>query len=277
MQYKIVTDSSSNVLTLSGVPFASVPLTVRAGDRVFVDDVTSNPGALTDYMATWRGKSSTACPSAHDWMAAFGEAENVFCVTLTSGLSGACNAARIAAEDYMELHPGRRVHVVDTLSAGPELRLAVEKLQALILSGMAFEGIVTAIGAYLRRTHLVFSLQSLHNFVANGRVSPAVGALVGLLGIRVVGKASDKGTLEPVAKARGDKKALLALVEQMQHLGWQGGRVCIAHSDNAPLAQDLCAALKNLCADVDVTVERCRTLCSYYAERGGVLVGFEGA
>ncbi len=277
MDYKIIADSSSNMLTLDTIPFASVPLAIHAGDRTFVDDADCDVDVMSHYMLTYRGKSSTACPGSHAWLEAFGEAENVFCVTLTSGLSGSCNAARIAAEEYMTAHPGRRVHVVDTLSAGPELRLVVEKLQELILAGHSFDEIVRAIEAYHRRTFLVFSLQSLHNFVANGRVSPAVGALVGLLGIRVVGRASLEGTLQPLSKARGDRKALAEIIRTMKELGWQGGRVRITHVGNPALADSLKEALTALHGQLDVTIERCRGLCSYYAEKGGLLVGFEGA
>ncbi len=277
MTYKIVADSSSNVLTLGAVAFASVPLTIRAGDTTFIDGPACDPADVTAFMAGYKGKSSTACPATQDWLDAFGDAEAVFCVTLTSGLSGTYNSARLAAQEYEAAHPGRRVHVVDSLSAGPELRLIVEKLQALILSGLDFDAIVSAIEGYTGRTHLVFSLQSLHNFVANGRVSPAVGALVGLLGIRVVGRASEAGTLEPLSKVRGDKKALPELIAQMRNLGWQGGRVRIAHNGNAGMAMALCEAIRGLYADADVMVEHCRALCSYYAEQGGVLVGFEGA
>lgn len=38
MMTKIVADSSADLLTLGDLPFASVPLTIHAGDRVFVDD-----------------------------------------------------------------------------------------------------------------------------------------------------------------------------------------------------------------------------------------------
>ncbi len=276
MNYKIVADSSSNVLTLGQVPFGCVPLIIRAGETVFVDDATCDPEVVTGFMATYRGKSSTACPGTEDWIEAFGGAERVFCVTLTSGLSGTYNAARIAAQEYMDAHPDRRVYVVDTLSAGPELRLVVEKLQEMILAGMEFDEIIPKIEQYTREAHLVFSLQSLHNFVANGRVSPAVGALVGLLGIRVVGRASEEGTLEPLSKVRGDRKALPEMMAQMRALGWQGGRVRIAHNDNASLAMALCEALKEQYPELDVMVEHCRGLCCYYAEQGGVLVGFEG-
>ena len=277
MNYKIVADSSSDVLALDSVPFANVPLVIHAGEKTFVDDENCDVAAMTDYMLTYKGKSSTACPGTQDWLDAFGEAENVFCVTITSGLSGSSNSARIAAEEYMAAHPGRRVHVVDTLSAGPELRLVVEKLQELILAETPFDEIVEEIEKYHKRSFLVFSLQSLHNFVANGRVSPALGALVGLLGIRVVGKASEQGTLEPLSKVRGDKKALNEIVRIMKELGWNGGRVRIAHNENAAMADSLAAALRAVHDKLDVAIERCRGLCSYYAEKGGLLVGFEGA
>ena len=277
MNYKIVADSSSDVLALDSVPFANVPLVIHAGEKTFVDDENCDVAAMTDYMLTYKGKSSTACPGTQDWLDAFGEAENVFCVTITSGLSGSYNSARIAAEEYMAAHPGRRVHVVDTLSAGPELRLVVEKLQELILAETPFDEIVEEIEKYHKRSFLVFSLQSLHNFVANGRVSPALGALVGLLGIRVVGKASEQGTLEPLSKVRGDKKALNEIVRIMKELGWNGGRVRIAHNENAAMADSLATALRAVHDKLDVAIERCRGLCSYYSEKGGLLVGFEGA
>lgn len=277
MTYKIVADSSSDVLALDSVPFASVPLTIRAGDMVFVDDENCDVAAMTQYMLSYKGKSSTACPSTQDWTDAFGDAERIFCVTLTSGLSGSYNSARVAAEEYMDAHPERRVHVVDTLSAGPKLRLVVEKLQELILAGLPFEEIVEQIEAYHKRSFLVFSLQSLHNFAANGRVNKLVAAAVGTLGIRVVGKASDTGTLEPISKVRGDRKTLQELVRIMKELGWKGGRVRIAHNENPAMADAMRDALKAIYDKLDVTIELCRGLCSYYAERGGLLVGFEGA
>ena len=276
MNYKIVADSSADMLMLDSVPFASVPMVIHAGEKTFVDDESCDVAAMTQYMLTYKGKSSTACPGTQDWQDAFGDAENVFCVTITSGLSGSYNAARVAAEEYMAAHSGRRVHVVDTLSAGPELRLVVEKLQELILSGMAFDDIVTEIEKYHRRSFLVFSLQSLHNFVANGRVSPAVGAIVGLLGIRVVGRASEEGTLQPLSKARGDRKALAEIIRTMKELGWNGGRVRITHNDNPAFASALQDALRAVHGKLDVAIDCCRGLCSYYAEKGGVLVGFEG-
>ena len=140
---------------------------------------------------------------------------------------------------------------------------------------MPFEGICQAIEEYKQQTGLVFMLESLKNFAANGRVSPAVAKIAGVLGIRVVGRASDQGTLEPTNKCRGEAKALAALVENLQKEGLRSGKVRIDHCKNKPAAQQLRHMLQQALPEVEVRIHTCRGLCSYYAERGGMLVGFE--
>ena len=86
---------------------------------------------------------------------AFGDAENVFAIAITSNLSGSCNAARQAADDYMKMYPGRKVCVLDSLSAGPELRLIAEKVREGILAEKAFEEIEAETRAYMEHMRRV--------------------------------------------------------------------------------------------------------------------------
>ena len=97
-QVKIVADSSSDVLTLAGMPFASAPLKIVTAEKEYTDDSDLNVPAMVEDLLAYNGKSGSACPSVGDWMAAFGDAHNIFCVTITSNLSGSYNAARLAAE-----------------------------------------------------------------------------------------------------------------------------------------------------------------------------------
>ena len=124
----------------------------------------------------------------------------------------------------MEEHPDARVCVLDTLSVGPESHLIIDKLRELILQGLPFEEIEAQIREYMKKTHLLFSLESLENLARNGRTSPAVAKLVGVLGIRIVGKASDEGTLQPLHKCRGEKRALATIVDEMKKHGYCGGK-----------------------------------------------------
>lgn len=95
------------------------------------------------------------------------------------------------------------------------------------------------------------------------------------MGIRVAGKASDKGDLEPLEKCRGENHALSAIVTQMKRLGYVGGKVRIAHCVNENAAQKLTAMIQAEFATASIQFYPCGGLCSFYAEKGGLLVGFE--
>ena len=272
---KIVADSSANLLKLDITPFASAPLKVITEGREFVDDETLNVEEMVSYFDSYKGRSQTSCPNPADWLTAFGDTDDVFCVTITSGLSGSYNAAIAAKQMYESENPGKRVHVIDSLSAGPELALIVERLQELITQGLDYEEICNQIQAYTQKTGLLFMLESMRNLAANGRVSPAVAKIAGLLGIRVVGKASNAGTLEPLDKCRGENKALEKIVSRLQDLGLQEGKVRIAHCQNLVAAEKLKKLIAEQLPKAQTEISQCTGLCSYYAEKGGLLVAFE--
>ncbi len=272
---KIVADSAANVTTLKTVDFASVPLKIVTETTEFVDKASLDVAEMATYFDGYKGRSKTSCPNPADFLEAFEGADEVFCVTITSGLSGSYNAACVAKGMYEAEREGARVCVIDSLSAGAEMQLLVERLAHRIENGYTYEEITADITAYQKRTGLLFMLGSLKNFAANGRVPMAVAKAAGILGLRVVGKAGEKGTLEPLDKCRGEQRALEKIVERMKAEGFAGGKVCIAHNANEAAANALRARITHAWCDAAVNVVSCRGLCSYYAEKGGLLVGYE--
>lgn len=275
MKYQIAMDSSSNLLDMEGIPFASVPLKIVTDQREFVDEPQLDLDEMLDYLSAYKGRSGTSCPNVGDWLAAFGDAEGVFALTITSALSGCCNAALQAKAVYEQEHPGRRVCVLDTLSTGPEMALISEKLRQWMLEGRDFDTMEAEIREYMTHTHLIFALESLNNMARNGRVSPLIAKACGLLGIRILGQASAEGTLQPLHKCRGEAKALKMLLEEMKKKGYRGGKVRVFHCRNEQAARTWIAMLKAEFPDCDVTMGKTTALCSFYAEPGGVMVGFE--
>lgn len=274
---KIVSDSSADLLALPSIPFKAVPLKIITAEKEYLDSERLSVERMVSELKSYQGRSTTSCPNAEEWLAAFGDAEEIYCVTLTGTLSGSYNAAMTAKEIYEEAHPTRRVFVLNSLSAAAEIRLILEKLEELILSGLDFDSVSQAITAYSQRTGLVFMLASMHNFANNGRVSPMIAKFAGLMGIRVVGKASDKGDLEPTDKCKGQPKALSTLVKRMIEYGYNGGRVMIAHCFNQEGGLTVKRLIKQSFPSAFIKVYPCRGLCSFYAEEGGILVGFEKA
>ena len=276
MNFKIVSDSSSNVLTYDRLPFSSAPLKVVAGDKEYIDNTELDLAGMVDDLKKYKGKSGTSCPNMQEWLDAFGDADVVFCVTISKHLSGSYNAAIQACNDYMEEHPDRKAYVFDSLSAGPELGMIIDKTCELIEQGLSFEEIRDTVLDYHNHCHTLFCLQSMNTLARNGRVNPAVAKIATALGIRVVGDAVG-GQLNPTWKPRGEKKALQVILEQMEVRGlFDGALVRIAHCFNPNAANELKDMIRKKYPNCKFIIEQTTALCSYYAEVGGLIIGYQG-
>ncbi len=275
MSMKFVADSSANLFDLADVSFASVPMKIITTASEYIDTPQLDVEQMVNQIKVTKGKSGTSCPNMQDWLDAFDGADQIFAVTITSNLSGSYASCVQAAEEYQAEHPGAKVTVIDSLSAGPELGLILEKLRLWALEGRDYDRMAADIAEYQKHTHLSFSLESLTNLARNGRVSTTVAKIAGVLGIRVVGVASDVGTLAPLHKIRGEKKALEGIYQDMKDRGYAGGAVRIANCFNTEAAMALDAVIRRDYPNAVISHETCSALCSFYAERGGLLVGYE--
>lgn len=277
MKFKIISDSSSDIFHVEGVEYTTVPLKIITDEKQFIDDPDLEVSEMIDYLKKYKGTSKSSCPNMDEWYSAFGDADAVFCIPITKNLSGSHNSATLATNDLLEEYPDKKAYVVDTLSTGPECALIIEKLCDLIERGLSFEDIKEEICKYQKTTHLHFCLQSLRNFANNGRVSHATAKMAGILGIRIIGQASLEGTLEIQTKARGGDKAIEDIYEKMKANGYCGGKVRIHHCQNPEGAEKLSSIIKSDHPDACIKIRHTAALCSFYAESGGFLVGYEGA
>lgn len=272
---KIIADSSADIFNLDGISFSSAPLKIKTAEKEYVDDDSLDVFAMVKDLKAYKGRSGTSCPNTEDWLAAFEDYENVFCITITATLSGSYNSCMIAKAEYERQHPERKVFVFNSLSTGPEMYLVVEKFKALLENGSEFSDACEGAVEYSRKTGLLFMLESLKNLANNGRVSPIVAKMAGLLGIRLVGKASTKGDLEPIGKCRGEVKALECMLAALEDEGFDGGRVKISHCFNEDAANKFKTMITARFPKATVEIYNCRGLVGFYAELGGMLVGFD--
>ncbi len=272
---RIVADSSADMLKLEGVDFVSVPMNISTNERTFTDDARLDVGELLDYMEKYNGRSFTSCPGTQAWLDAYEGADVVYVVCLTSALSGTYNSALTAKEIFLEDHPEAKVHVFDSVSTGPEMRMLVEKIAELDRDGKSFDEVVELAEEYRKSTGIYFAFQSLHNLAQNGRVKKVAAAAVGMLGIRIVGTGSEEGKLEMIAKRKGDNHAAAEIFHQLELKNYNGGKVRICHTDNEKLAAKYEHLFRKRWPDVDVLTYPSRGLISYYAERGGIIVAAE--
>lgn len=279
MTWKIVADSGCDYRTIENIAvdtlFENVPLSIQVNDEIFIDNAQLNIDDMMKKMYATSSASKSACPSPDDYMKVFDGASNIFVVTITGTLSGSHNSAQVAKKLYLEEHPDVNIHIIDTLSAGGENDLIIKKLNFLIGQGLSYEEVVTEITAYQTKTKLLFVLAKVDNLVKNGRLSKLVGAVVGLLNIRMVGEASQDGKLELLQKARGAKKSLIAAFDELIKAGYVGGQIIIAHRNNLKFCQQFSEMVREKFPQAVIEVIPTSGLCSFYAEENGLLIGYE--
>ena len=271
---KLILDSSSNMESNPAENIEVVPLTISFGGKDYTDDQNLNIQEFLSDMNKNQVAGKTTCPSIQAWLDALEGTEKAIIITMTSGMSGTFSSALQAKAMYEEKHPTSQIIVVDSRSAGPELTIVLRGIEKMIQGDIRFVDLEEEIAKFRMHTHLLFILQSLHNLSLNGRVSPAVAKIAGLLKINLIGTANKEGKLEPLTKARGMKKAIRELIKYMKEDNYHGGEVIIDHYENEKDAEIIKEKILAEYPDAKITVRPMRGLCSFYAEEGGIMVGF---
>lgn len=279
-KYGIVVDSGCDMNNYftdehDSIVFRRVALTLYIGEQQFKDDVSLNIETFMESMHAYQGKSGSAAPSPSDWLEAFEEAENVVAITITGTLSGSFASANVAAGMFLEQHPDRHIFLLDSKSAGPEMALLARKAAELMKNDLDFAQIEQQLRSYQKQTGLLYILGSLDNLIKNGRVSKLTAGLAGILGIQIVGIASKEGTLELLHKCRGKRCAYETAIKDILARNYQGGKIVIAHCFAPDGARYIADAIRTLYKNAEIELIATGGLCSFYAERGGIMIGFE--
>ena len=246
---KIVTDSSSDLYDLGDFPFASAPLCIMTDEKSYVDNDELSVAGMVEDLEAYSGRSRTSCPNLGDWLAAFGDADEVYCITITSGLSGSYNSASSAALILREQFPQRKIYIVDSLGASSGYGLFMDLLADKRDAGMGIDDLYNwAMENRLKMNHWFFSTD-LTFYVKGGRVSKASGFIGGVLNICPLLNMDERGCLIPRAKIRGKKKVIAEIVARMEQYADGGldydGKCYISHShcyDDARAVADMVEA-----------------------------------
>jgi len=272
---KFIADSACDLKEYPGICFETVPLSISTDERDYTDDTSLDVHEVLDYLEGYNNRSFTASPTTESWLKAFEGADEIYVVTITSGLSGTYSGANVARSMYLDEHPDAKIYIVDSLSTGPGMVLLLEKLAELKNQGKTFEEVCTAIEKYRKRLKLYFSLSSLHNLAQNGRVNKLIASAIGFMNIKILGTASKTGTIEQVAKCRGNNKMIDKIISELKESGFIRGKIRICHVECLEFANAVADKIRSIFDCTDIKIVPARGLCSYYAERGGIILGCE--
>ena len=176
--------------------------------------------------------------------------EDAVYFSMSSGISGTCQAARMAAEELLEEFPNRTVRVVDSLGSGFGTGLMACKASDLRAQGKSAAETADMMDADAQHTLQFFTVDDLNFLKRTGRVSGATAMIGTVLNIKPVLWGDPTGHITARGKYRGRKKAMQAIVEEYRNYveDADNQRVAISHGDCLEEAQVLadmiCAVAK---------------------------------
>ena len=136
-------------------------------------------------------------------------------LTLSSGISGTINSAKIAVNMINEKYKDVKIYIVDSLAASSGYGLLMEKLADLKDEGKSIEEVRDwAENNRLSINHWFFSTD-LKYFVRGGRISKTSGFFGNMLHVCPLLNVNDEGKLIPTEKIIGKKKVINAIVQKM--------------------------------------------------------------
>lgn len=144
------------------------------------------------------------------------ECPNLLYISFSSGLSGSCQNAILAANEVMEEHPGSKIVVVDSKCASMGEGLFVHKALEMQKKGMNLEEVQVELEALVPHLVHIVTADDLFHLYRGGRVNKATAVVGTIAGIKPIIHVNDEGKLIAIGKSRGRKKSLLELVNYME-------------------------------------------------------------
>lgn len=278
MSFKIIVDSCCDLTTslLREDAFLSVPLTIRVGDTVFVDDESFDQAELLWWMKESDTSPQTACPSPAQYLDAFAcGAEDLYVVTLSALLSGSHNSAQQARQLWLEEHPETHVHIFNSCSASAGEVLLALKIRELAEGGLPFQTVVTETSKYSARMTTMFVLESLENLRKNGRLTGLQSVVTAALRIKLLMGATPEGEIYKRGQAMSVKQALSKMVEIMTKSPEHEGKVlAISHCNCLERAFQLKDMVRKSCRFSDIIISETGGISTVYANDGGIVVAY---
>jgi len=213
---RIIVDSSTNVSEKYREKIQSVPLTVRFGDREYLDGVELSKHQFyemlveSDVLPTTSQATPAAFADCFEAIASAGDSAVV--ITLSSKLSGTYQSAVLAAEDYPN------IYVVDSQSVAIGTGVLAQYAVELAQQGMGAEEIAQVLTQQREKVCVVALLDTLEYLKKGGRISKTVAFAGGMLNIKPVVTIQD-GAVALIGKARGSRNGNNLLVEKIREAG----------------------------------------------------------
>lgn len=204
-----------------------------------------------------------------------GEADHVYAVTLSGGLSGSYNSAVLGKNLYEEEHTDtKKIYVFNSRSASIGETLIGMKIQEFEEAGCSFDEVVEKVEEYIQSMNTYFVLETLETLRKNGRLSNLKAFIANSLNIKPVMGSTKEGLICQLDQARGMNKALERMVKDMisKTKDCENRVLAIAHCNCPERAKAVKEKIEKIAKFKKIIIINTAGVSSMYANDGGVIM-----
>lgn len=268
-QVYLVTDSGSDIPKhiQEELGIAVVPLSINFETESLLDSVEITPEQYVDRLRTSDKLPSTAQPSVEQFSSEFQKGLDanldVLCITISAGLSGTINAARLAAEEVGT----DRIRITDSRAATMQQGWTVIETARAIEGGASLDEAAAIAEQTIPKSHCFAVLQTLDYAYKGGRIGRASHMVGSALGIKPVVGFND--VLVPFERVRTWKRATKRAVELASSRG-EVLDIAVLHCDNLDDAIKIEQEMISRFPNANVVVDWAGPTIATYAGPGAI-------
>jgi len=286
MSYQIITDATAdlNDELLNGLPEVKIiPMHVQVGGKEYLFGSGGNINTEEFYGFLRSGQFATTSqinPETYReyFDAILKQGMDVLYLCFSSGMSKTIQSAQMAIAELQEEYPDRTILCLDTLCAAVGEGLFVMEAARKQAQGMGIHELYSWLEAHrLNLCHWV-TVDTFDHLKHGGRVSATSAAMGTLLGIKPLIHVDENGKLVAMGKPRGQKKALQALLSNMEK-GWMpeiSRQVIIGHGDSPEIAKELRDMVAQRFPEAEIYIAPIGPIIGAHAGPGVMTVFFWG-
>ena len=255
MTYQIITDATAdlNEALLAGLPEVKIiPMHVQVNGKEYLFGPGGNITNEEFYTYLRAGQFATTSqinPETYreHFEKILKQGKDVLYLCFSSGMSRTIQSAQMAIAQLREEYPDRTILCLDTLCAAVGEGLFVMEAARKQAQGMDIHELYSWLEAHRMNLCHWVTVDTFDHLKHGGRVSATSAAMGTLLGIKPLIHVDENGKLVAMGKPRGKKKALEALLSNMEK-GWTpeiSKQVIIGHGDSL----DVAIALRDMVAE----------------------------
>lgn len=275
----VITDSSCDYSPeqASAAGFTMVPLTVSFGSEHFLEGLELTPAQFYRRLAKCTELPKTSQPSPEMFMSVFrkyADADDIICITISSGLSGTVRSAQLAADLLADSGFSPRIHVIDSLNGCTATGYLAEVAARMAQEGAPIDDILARMHELQRTSAIYFVPDTLEYLRRGGRIGNVRAAVGSLLGIKPLLTVIN-GLAVDVDKCRGVVQTKNKLVQKFLTTAKNLQEVTVIHTDALGRATELSHDLKGAVHGIKVRVHSVGAVIGSYIGAGAVGLSFE--